>query len=109
MSNTLFPENVNWSQLRTDANLTLLQTAEKTGYSVATINGLELHGSGSDRLKIALAEAYGVRSQLEAEETQPGVNWRDRAIKAEGELRAIKRQLLNLAERSLDERSKKKP
>lgn len=40
-----------WKALREQAGLTLAQLAEKSGYSTGTINGLELHGEGSRRLK----------------------------------------------------------
>lgn len=57
MKNT---ESVKWSELRRAHGLTLQQVSEKTGYGVATINGLEKRGDGSVRLKTALAELYGI-------------------------------------------------
>lgn len=46
-----FTENVNYLDLREKAGLTLAQLAALSGYSVATINGLELNNSGSARLR----------------------------------------------------------
>lgn len=42
--------------MREDSGLTLAQLAELSGYSVSAINGLELRGEGSDRLKKKLLE-----------------------------------------------------
>jgi transcriptional regulator with XRE-family HTH domain len=56
MKNT---ESVNWAALRKAAGLTLAVAAERAGYGVATINGLEKRGEGSDRLKVTLASIYG--------------------------------------------------
>ena len=55
---------INFKRLREDRGLTLEQLAEKSGYSVAAINGLELHGQGSPRLNARLLELLtpGTRS-----------------------------------------------
>lgn len=88
MSKRKFSESVNWQELRQKAGLTLGQLAEVTGYSVATINGLELHGVGSQRLKDRLASTLlahgeeGVAAEVK--------HWRDRAIIAEQKLEAVK-------------------
>jgi len=42
--------------LREQAGLTLAELAQKSGYSIGTINGLELKGEGSQRLKDRLTE-----------------------------------------------------
>lgn len=60
MSKKNFTDSVNWAQLRKAAGLTLQQVAEKSGYGVATINGLEKRGEGSARLKALLATLYGI-------------------------------------------------
>ncbi len=57
----LFTENVyyflkDWKALREQAGMTLEQLAKKSGWSPAAINGLELRGEGSQRLKDKLAE-----------------------------------------------------
>lgn len=59
MSKKNFTDSVNWAQMRKAAGLTLQQVAEKSGYGVATINGLEKRGEGSARLKALLATLYG--------------------------------------------------
>lgn len=51
-------ENVNWSDLREKSGLTLAQLAAISGYSVATINGLELKNQGSDRLRGKLLSIF---------------------------------------------------
>jgi SOS-response transcriptional repressor LexA len=42
--------------MREEAGLTLQQLAELTGYKTATLNGLELHDEGSDRLRQKVTE-----------------------------------------------------
>jgi len=54
MSNKKITETVNWADLRRKANLTLVELSGLSGYSVATINGLELKGEGSKRLRSRL-------------------------------------------------------
>ena len=48
--------------MRERAGLTLEQLAKKAGYAVATINGLELHGDGSQRLKEKLRDILDAQS-----------------------------------------------
>jgi transcriptional regulator with XRE-family HTH domain len=47
-----------WADMRKKAGLTLAQAAGKSGYSIATINGLELGRGGSQRLMKALTAIY---------------------------------------------------
>jgi transcriptional regulator with XRE-family HTH domain len=56
MSNKKNTETVNWAALRRNVGLTLAELSEKSGYSVATINGLELKDEGSKRLRAKLHE-----------------------------------------------------
>ena len=74
--------------MREGAGLTLGQLAELSGYSVATINGLELHGAGSGRLKDKLASVL----LSHAEEGTPVEvkHWRDRAMAAEQKVAMLK-------------------
>ena len=48
--------------MRKAAGLTLKQAAELSGYTVGAINGEELHGNGSDRLREKLTEVYRFRN-----------------------------------------------
>ncbi len=88
MSKRKITDSVNWKKLREKAGLTLGQLAEVTGYSVATINGLEIHDTGSQRLKDKLASTLiahgeeGVAAEVK--------HWRDRAMFAEQKLEAVK-------------------
>src|SRR4051812_45011306 len=50
--------------------LKLAEVSEKTGYSVATINGLERLGEGSDRLKTALEDFYRKRNLIAEPEAE---------------------------------------
>lgn len=52
--------------MRKAAGLTLKQAAELSGYTVGAINGEELHGNGSDRLRAKLTEIYGGQQQQQA-------------------------------------------
>ena len=49
----------NYQKMREACGLTLQQAAKHSGYSVGTINGLELRGAGSQRLRHKLREVYG--------------------------------------------------
>lgn len=80
-----------------DAGLTLAEAAARSGYSQATINGLEKHGTGSQRLKDRLDEVYGGSKVAET----VGIDWRERALTAETELRTIRARLLELGEQGL--------
>ena len=83
-----FPENRNFKELRESLGLTLAQLSEMSGYSISTINLLELKGEGSRRLKEKLAslllsgEEQGGSAQIEY--------WRDRALAAEEKLKMLK-------------------
>lgn len=60
-----------WKALRERAGLTLAELSAKSGYSIGTINGLELHGEGSQRLKNKLTEILTPLSTFE-ESVSPG-------------------------------------
>lgn len=82
-------------------NLTLKQASELAGYSVPTINALELEGRGSDRLKEKLAEVYGGSDSMVLREAAPEseiVLWRRRAKTAEAELARLRAGLRTLLE-----------
>lgn len=92
--------------------MTLAELAEKSGYSVATINGLELHGAGSRRLKAKLHDI--LRAQEITVSVKPAVDrfvdapdsmsleqWKLRATHLEEkleQLRANLRAALSLSE-----------
>ncbi|MEI6034510.1 MAG: helix-turn-helix transcriptional regulator [Verrucomicrobiae bacterium] len=92
MINKKITENVNWLEMRVAAGLTLGQLAELSGYSVATINGLELHGNGSRRLKDKLASV--LLSRAEGGISVEVQHWRDRAIQAERKLDDLRNAML---------------
>lgn len=98
-------ESVKWGELRLEAGMTLADAAARSGYSQATINGLEKHGEGSTRLQERLLDVYGANKVSEG----VGVDWRERAITAEAELRAIKSRLLELGEGTFKGYPKPKP
>jgi transcriptional regulator with XRE-family HTH domain len=54
----------NWKALRDQAGLTLDQLAERSGYGVSTISGLERLGEGSARLKKKLREILAPLSTI---------------------------------------------
>jgi len=58
MSKRKNTDSVNWAELRQKSGLTLTELAAKSGYSVATINGLELKDEGSKRLREKLFEIF---------------------------------------------------
>lgn len=90
--------------------MTLAVAAAKSGYSKPTINGLELRGEGSQRLKDRLRQIYtlaptdadsvkrghsdSVKSPVammdEATEYLTCEQWRDKALAAERKLEAIR-------------------
>jgi transcriptional regulator with XRE-family HTH domain len=87
---------------RETRELTLKQVSEIAGYSIATINALELEGRGSDRLKEKLQEIYQLRDSggmvlcETAQETELEI-WRRRAKTAEkklSDLRDVLREAL---------------
>ena len=55
---------MNFKTMRKEAGMTLKQAAKLSGYTIGAINGEELHGNGSDRLKAKLTEIYGFRNQV---------------------------------------------
>lgn len=82
--------------------MTLAELAKVSGYSTGTINGLELHGEGSERLKKTLRDVLTPLSQtkesvisgVEFKETRAeyktSVDWQSRATSAEKKLAAIR-------------------
>jgi transcriptional regulator with XRE-family HTH domain len=102
MSKHKVTETVNWSALRLAAGMTLAEAAEKSGYGIATINGLERNGAGSKRLMDALHDLYGCPPGVSEPKMKPQpVDWRSRALYAEDELRSVQKRLINLAENIL--------
>jgi transcriptional regulator with XRE-family HTH domain len=90
--------------------LTLKQVSELAGYSVPTINALELEGRGSDRLKEKLREIYNLNDELSQgmvlrEESQVSETeiWKRRAKAAEKELSELKDRLRGLLSRNITE------
>lgn len=47
---------MDWKTMREQAGLTLADLAAKSGYGISAINGLELKGRGSERLKERIRE-----------------------------------------------------
>jgi transcriptional regulator with XRE-family HTH domain len=92
--------------LREKAGYTLEQMAEMTGYSVSTINGLELKDEGSERLRDAVDDVLrhaGPAVQI-GQRLVPGsqaelAKWKERAIKAERKLHNLRSTM----RRALDE------
>lgn len=80
-------------QLREAAGLTLAVLAARSGYSVATINGLELNDQGSKRLRKKLSDLLSGRSSSFTET----VDWKARALSAERQLESLKTKLRHLA------------
>lgn len=74
---------IDWKALRERAGLTLEQVAEKSGYAVTTINGLELRDEGSERLRerlLDVLEAPRVAESVDkgrADSVKPGSEFRD--------------------------------
>ena len=96
---------MNYKAAREAVELTLAQVAQASGYSIATINGLENHDDGSDRLRKRLVEIYAVvashrdygaeqagRHARAASEELDGV-WKVRALRAEKALAEANRKL----------------
>ena len=88
MSKEIITETVNWSEIRKKSGLTLSQASELTGFGVATINGLEKRGEGSQRLKDKLMAV--LLSQAEEGHQSEARFWRDRAIASEQKLAMLK-------------------
>jgi transcriptional regulator with XRE-family HTH domain len=95
---------MNFKAMREQAGLTLEELAEKSGYSVSTINGLELNGEGSDRLKDKLREILAPRGADTAlRETPPEREselWKRRAKDAESKLAQIRDDLRELLDKT---------
>jgi transcriptional regulator with XRE-family HTH domain len=53
---------INFKEARESRGLTLREAADLSGYSIATINGLELSDDGSVRLRERLLEIYGLQN-----------------------------------------------
>jgi len=80
--------SVNFKEIRERAGMTLSQVAELSGYSVAAVNGLELTGKGSKRLKDKI---LSILLQGEEEGDKSAIqHWRDRALTAESKLEQLK-------------------
>lgn len=81
-------ETTNFKELRISAGLTLSQLSELSGYSITTINQLEINNEGSKRLRDKL---MSILLQNSEEGTSAEVqHWRDRALLAEEKLKALK-------------------
>lgn len=79
---------VNFRELREKSGLTLSQLSELSGYSIPSINGLELNDIGSKRLR---EKVLSILLQQTEEGDQTEVQfWRDRALKAEEKLTMLK-------------------
>lgn len=100
---------MDWKAARERSGLTLEQLAERVGYGVSTINGLELRGEGSERLKEKLLEVLGpylvaesVKDPLVLQvKDAEDINWKERALNAERQLASLRealRSLLSLTE-----------
>ena len=82
-----------------------MEAAGASGYSVATINGLENHNEGSGRLRKRLVEIYALtkaRQVLAARKGgqnvgagsgEPEGDWKGRALRAEKALAAAQKKL----------------
>lgn len=81
-------ESVNFREVRERAGMTLSQVSELSGYSIAAVNGLELSGKGSKRLKDRILSIL-LQKEEEGEKTEIQ-HWRDRALKAEDKLDQLK-------------------
>ena len=87
---------------REQRELTLNQVSTLAGYSIPTINALELEGRGSDRLREKLQQIYklnDVENPYALREAAPESDleiWRRRAKKAESELAELRRKLRGL-------------
>ena len=88
MSNNKITESVNFLEMREKSGLTLAQLSDLCGYSVATINGLELHGTGSVRLKDKITSV--LLSHTEEGQSAEVKHWRDRALAAEQKVAMLK-------------------
>jgi transcriptional regulator with XRE-family HTH domain len=79
--------------------MTLKQVADVSGYSIPTINALELEGRGSERLVEKLTAIYGNRLDVDfakLQELPPESEaelWKRRAKNAEKELHELKQKL----------------
>jgi transcriptional regulator with XRE-family HTH domain len=81
---------------REASDLTLKQASELSGYSIPTINALELEGRGSDRLRNKLFEIYHLKEDKAPIESELEV-WRSRALLAERELAELRAAMQGLA------------
>ncbi|WP_297850178.1 helix-turn-helix transcriptional regulator [uncultured Akkermansia sp.] len=79
---------VNFRSLREQAGMTLSQLSELSGYSIASINGLELNDIGSKRLRDRILSILLQKSE-EGDKTEIQ-HWRDRALAAESKLEQLK-------------------
>ena len=91
MSKQKNTETVNFAQLRKDAGLTLAQLAELSGFGVATINGLEKRGEGSERLRKKIMEILLV-SEEEGQSSEIRF-WKERAKEYEKKLEIVRAAL----------------
>lgn len=85
-------KTVNFRELREQAGMTLSQLSELSGYSIASINGLELNDIGSKRLRDKVLSLLLQKTE-EGDKTEIQ-HWRDRALKAEDKLEQLKASML---------------
>lgn len=79
---------VNFKSLREQSGMTLSQLSELSGYSIASINGLELNDIGSKRLRDRILSILLQKTE-EGDKTEIQ-HWRDRALRAEEKLNQLK-------------------
>ena len=79
---------VNFKSLREQSGMTLSQLSELSGYSIASINGLELNDIGSKRLRDRILSILLQKTE-EGDKTEI-LHWRDRALRAEEKLNQLK-------------------
>ena len=82
------PSNDSFKKLREEAGVTLAQLSKMSGYSIASISGLETNGIGSTRLKNKLTDI--LLSHHEDGSSAEVKHWRERALQAEEKLNSLK-------------------
>lgn len=89
-----FTENRNFQEMRCGRGWTLAKLAELSGYSIATLNALELRGEGSMRLKKkVLSLLTNNEENFSADQLK---YWKERCMENEKKLQTIKSALQNL-------------
>jgi hypothetical protein len=85
---------MDFKALRKAAGLTLKQAAALSGYTTGAINGQELKGNGSDRLKAKLLEIYGQGSAPTPIHAEPAFPVKKIVIaKLRGQVQNIQKQI----------------